>query len=68
MSEKKLRSIIVEAKELGISFIVIGGGEPLVRREILDIVHDFPEIIFLVFTNGLLIDEELSAKLKTQKN
>ncbi len=68
MSEDKLRSIIAEAKELGISFIVLGGGEPLVRQEILDITESFPQIIFLVFTNGLLIDEELLIKLKGQKN
>jgi MoaA/NifB/PqqE/SkfB family radical SAM enzyme len=68
MSEDKLRSVIAEAKELGISFIVIGGGEPLVRSEIQGIIKDFPEIIFLVFTNGLLIDEKLSTKLKEQKN
>ena len=68
MSEDKMRSIITEAKELGISFIVLGGGEPLVRPEILDITGDFPEILFLVFTNGLLIGGEILARLKTQKN
>jgi len=68
MSENKLRSIFAEAKELGISFVVLAGGEPLVRHEISDITRDFPEIIFLVFTNGTLIDEDLLAKLKGQRN
>jgi MoaA/NifB/PqqE/SkfB family radical SAM enzyme len=68
MSEDKLKSVIAEAKELGISFIVIGGGEPLVRQEILDITKDFPEIIFLVFTNGLLINDDMLMKLKRQNN
>jgi MoaA/NifB/PqqE/SkfB family radical SAM enzyme len=68
LSEDKVRSIVAEAKELGISFIVVGGGEPLIRREILNIIGDFPEILFLVFTNGLLIDEELAKKMKNQKN
>ncbi len=68
MSEEKLKSVIAEAKELGISFIVIGGGEPLVRQEILDITKDFPEIIFLVFTNGLLIDDDMITKLKRHSN
>ena len=68
MSEEKLRGVIGEAKELGISFIVIGGGEPFIRQEILDITKDFPETIFLVFTNALLINEELLRKLKEQKN
>ena len=68
MSDEKLRSVLTEAKELGISFMVIAGGEPLVRKEFLGITKDFPEIIFLVFTNGLLINEELGMKLKKQKN
>ena len=60
--------IIEKCKELGISFMVLGGGEPLVRSSIIDITSEFPEIIFLVFTNGLLIDEEWLAKLKKQPN
>jgi MoaA/NifB/PqqE/SkfB family radical SAM enzyme len=68
MSNEKMQNVINEAKELGISFIVIAGGEPLVRLEILDIIKNFPEIIFLVFTNGLLIEEGLSKKLKGIKN
>jgi len=48
--------------------MVLAGGEPLVRQEILDITRDFPEIICLVFTNGLLIDDDLLAKLKGQRN
>ncbi|HEY87224.1 MAG TPA: radical SAM protein [Dehalococcoidia bacterium] len=68
MSVNKIQSIITEAKELGISFMVIAGGEPLVRKEFLDITRDFPEIIFLVFTNGMLIDDDLIVKLKGQRN
>ena len=68
MEEDKLRSIIAEAKELGIYFMVIAGGEPLVRQEILDITRDFPEIVFLLFTNGLLFNDETIAKLKKQRN
>ncbi|MFC1983645.1 radical SAM protein [Chloroflexota bacterium] len=68
ISREKIRSIFSEAKELGISFMVLAGGEPLVRQEILDITRDFPEIICLVFTNGLLIADDLLAKLKGQRN
>ncbi len=68
MSESKLRAIIEEARELGISFILLAGGEPLVRPEILDITKDFPQIIFPLITNGLLIDEELLERVSGQKN
>jgi MoaA/NifB/PqqE/SkfB family radical SAM enzyme len=64
----KLQGIIAEARDLGISFVMIAGGEPLVRPEILDIIGDFPEITFLVFTNGLLITEEIADRLAKQRN
>ncbi len=68
MSTDKVQSVIEEAREIGISFIVLAGGEPFLRREILDITENFPQIIFLIFTNGLLIDEGIIRKLKKQKH
>ena len=68
MSAEKLRSIFTEASELGISFCVLAGGEPLVREEILDITRDYPKILFLVFTNGLLINDQSLQKLRGQQN
>jgi MoaA/NifB/PqqE/SkfB family radical SAM enzyme len=68
LSTQKLRSTIAEASCLGVSFIILAGGEPLVRQDILDITRDFPDIIFLMFTNGLLIDDAMAARFKAQKN
>jgi len=66
MSEDRLRSIFAEARELGISFAVLAGGEPLVRPEILDITQQYPEIISLLFTNGTLIDDHVLARFREQ--
>lgn len=68
ITPRKLRSIVEEADELGISFIPVVGGEPLLRPEIVDIARDHPRVIFLLVTNGMLLDEGLIAKLKTQRN
>jgi MoaA/NifB/PqqE/SkfB family radical SAM enzyme len=68
MSEEKLRVVINEAGGLGISFMVLAGGEPLVRPDILDITRDHPEIIFLMATNGLLISDDIITRFKEQKN
>ena len=43
-------------------------GEPLVRKEILEITKDYPKILFLVFTNGLLMSDLVLQKLKSQAN
>jgi MoaA/NifB/PqqE/SkfB family radical SAM enzyme len=68
LSEDKLRSVFAEARELGISFAVIAGGEPLVRPEILDITEKHPQIISLLFTNGTLIDDALLARFRAQRH
>ena len=63
-----LRGIVSQADELGVSFFVIAGGEPLVRLEIVDITRDFRRVLFLLVTNGLLLDDALVARLKSQPN
>jgi MoaA/NifB/PqqE/SkfB family radical SAM enzyme len=68
LTPQKVRGIVEEADELGISFFVIAGGEPLTRPEIIDIARDFPHVIFLLFTNGLLLDEPLIDRLTRLRN
>lgn len=48
--------IIHEASDLGVSFILLAGGEPLMRRDLLELSAKFKDIVFPVFTNGTLID------------
>ena len=55
-SEEWLR-IFDEADELGISFILLAGGEPLLRRDIIESAGKKPNILFPVFTNGTFIDK-----------
>ncbi len=68
LAPAKLRSIVEEADALGISFFVIAGGEPLTRPEIVDITRDFPHIVFLLITNGLLLNAALINRLVSQRN
>ena len=60
--------IMNEARELGISIVMLLGGEPFIRQDILQVTKCFPEMIFLVFTNGLLLNREIMNELKLQKN
>lgn len=46
-----------EAEQLGVAFILLAGGEPLMRREVLERAAGYKDIIFPVFTNATLIDE-----------
>lgn len=60
------KRVIGEAQELGISVVLIAGGEPLVKGEILEVTRNFPTIIFPLFTNGLLIDAAKIQEFKAQ--
>ena len=56
-SEEWLR-IFDEADELGISFILLAGGEPMLRRDIIEAAGKKQNILFPIFTNGTFIDEK----------
>jgi MoaA/NifB/PqqE/SkfB family radical SAM enzyme len=65
----RLSSLVREASELGVSIIVLAGGEPLIRRaEIVGLARSYPKILFPVFSNGLLIDDRAAAELAGTKN
>ncbi|MCX7796308.1 MAG: radical SAM protein [bacterium] len=55
--------IIREAKDLGIYFITVSGGEPFLSREFIEVVEKHDDVLFHVYTNGTLIDEKLAKKI-----
>ena len=48
--------IFDEADELGISFILLAGGEPLLRRDVIEAAGEKQNILFPILTNGTFID------------
>ena len=67
MSDERIERLVDEAKELGISFIVLAGGEPLMRPNILSISKQTPEIMFLMFTNGLLLNDQVLEQIASEQ-
>ena len=49
--------IFDQADDLGISFILLAGGEPMLRRDIVEAAGEKPGILFPIFTNGTFMDE-----------
>ena len=58
--------VIHQADDIGVSYILVAGGEPFMRPELLDVTAQHPSIIFTPFTNGLLVTDEHIRKLKKQ--
>lgn len=60
--------IFDEADELGISFILLAGGEPMLRRDIIEAAGKKQNILFPIFTNGTFIDEKYFALFDKCRN
>ena len=66
-SEEWLK-IFDEADELGISFILLAGGEPMLRRDIIEAAGRKQNILFPILTNGTFIDEQYFALFDKCRN
>lgn len=49
--------VLSEAKEMGISLVVVLGGEPLLREDLLEVYEAHSDMAFQVFTHGGFLDE-----------
>ena len=55
LTPQQWRDIFTEAASLGINFSLLAGGEPMMRKDILEAVGEVKDMIFPIFTNGTLI-------------
>lgn len=56
--------IIGEARDLGIYYIIILGGEPFFNDYLLDIYEKYDDVMFTPFTSGLLLNEKIADRIK----
>ena len=68
LTDDKWEHIFSQANSLGISFILLAGGEPFLREEVIKSAAKYRNIIFPVFTNSTLISEAKIKWLKKAKN
>ncbi len=60
--------IFSQAEEAGISFVLLAGGEPLLRLDVLQRAADHEGILFPIFTNGTMLDKEVLHLLDSHRN
>ncbi|MDR1705113.1 MAG: radical SAM protein [Clostridiales bacterium] len=58
MSRDEWGRVFGEAEDIGISAILLAGGEPMTRMDILEEAAGHPAILFPVFTNGTMFSGE----------
>lgn len=68
LSTKRWDELFCEAQTIGVSFILLAGGEPLLRREVIQKAARHKDILFPVFTNGTVLDYELLRLFHKNRN
>lgn len=68
MEPELFSRIIGEARQLGICWIVLSGGEPFCYPNLLDVVAEHPDSVFMAYTNGTLINEKVADRLAELAN
>lgn len=59
MTVDQWEDVFRQGNDLGISFMILAGGEPLLRGEVLDRAKGFTSIVFPVFSNGTMIESNI---------
>lgn len=61
-------AVFDEAEALGISFVLLMGGEPLLRRDVIEAAGKKPDVLFPIFTNGVFMDESYFELFNAHRN
>lgn len=68
LTDEEWGAVFTEAEDLGISFILLAGGEPMIRRGVIEAAGQRKNILFPIFTNGTFMDERYFALLDKCRN
>jgi MoaA/NifB/PqqE/SkfB family radical SAM enzyme len=68
LSYAVLDRLVRECNEIGIHLVMVTGGEPFVRRDLLDLFEAHGDTLFQVYTNATLIDEKMVERFVTLGN
>jgi len=68
LTPEQWRGIFAEAAGMGVNFTLLAGGEPMMRRDVIETVASVKDMIFPVFTNGTLIGPTYLELLKQNLN
>lgn len=68
LTSDEWKKVFLEARDLGIGFILLAGGEPMLRKDVIDVAGTIPEILFPIFTNGTMIGDRYIELFKQYRN
>jgi len=63
LSKEEVWNLMREANEMGIYFFIVTGGEPFVWPHFFELLEEFNDSYFQVYTNGTFITPEVAKRL-----
>ncbi len=63
ISFERMDRLCEESKELGMYWMVISGGEPFCYPHLIELAGKHRDMIFMIYTNGTLIDDDMADKI-----
>lgn len=58
-----LAKVLGEARDLGVRFITVSGGEPYLYPHLFRMAEEFSDLMFMTYTNSTLLDDETIARI-----
>ncbi|MCR4956679.1 MAG: radical SAM protein [Lachnospiraceae bacterium] len=68
LNAEEWNKIFCEASDIGVSFILLAGGEPMIRKDVIEAAASHQDILFPIFTNGTFINENYYNLLDKSRN
>ena len=68
LTTEELDTLFSEAEELGIHSVVLTGGEPLLRNDVLDLIVRHHRLLFFLITNGSLVTPDIARRIARSRN
>ncbi len=63
ISPERLDQLFDEMKELGIYWVTLSGGEPLIYPHLLELMEKHNDMFFMAYTNGTLLDDQMADEM-----
>jgi MoaA/NifB/PqqE/SkfB family radical SAM enzyme len=68
LSTEELDALLTEAEKLGVHAIVVTGGEPLLRDDVLSLIRHHRRLLFVMITNGSCVTPEMARRIAKSSN
>lgn len=68
LTDDEWNGIFAQAERIGVSFVLLAGGEPMLRRGVIEHAAAHRNLLFPVFTNGTLLSDGMLRLLDAHRN